>query len=131
MPAFGDQYDDNTIWSMVTYLRALQQRRAQTIAVPTPSALQMAAIDPAGTPAQRGAAVYFAQGCQQCHGPVGNTPDGLGLRGGREGTRAIRNGRPGMPSYGTDRITDAQLNDLIAYMNTFTGASGGGGDEGD
>jgi mono/diheme cytochrome c family protein len=133
MPGFGDQYDDTTIWSMVTYLRALQQGQAPTVAIPTPSALEMAAADPVGTPAQRGAAVYFAQGCQSCHGAVGNAPAGLGLRGGGEATRAIRSGRPGMPAYGPDQISDRQLNDLLAYMNTFPDRRGGqnGGDAGD
>jgi mono/diheme cytochrome c family protein len=125
MPAFGDQYDDSTIWSMVAYVRSLQQGQARTVAIPTPSALQMAAIDPAGTPAQRGAAVYFAEGCASCHGPVGNAPAGLGLRGGREATEAIRGGRSGMPSFDQGQISDAQLNDLLAYMNTFSGSRGG------
>jgi mono/diheme cytochrome c family protein len=131
MPGFADQYDDTAIWSMVTYLRALEQGQAPTVAVPTPSALEMGVADPAGTSAQRGAAVYFAQGCQSCHGAVGNAPT-MGLRGGGEATQAIRSGRPGMPTYSPDQISDSQLNDLLAYMNTFPKRPGGenGGDGG-
>jgi mono/diheme cytochrome c family protein len=129
MPGFGDQYDDTTMWSMVSYLRSLQQGQAQTVAVPTPSALEMSAIDPAGTPAQRGGAVYFAQGCQLCHGAVGNAPT-MGLRGGGEATTAIRSGRPGMPAYSVDQISDSELTDLLAYMNTFPNSNRGGGEGG-
>ena len=60
---------------------------------------------------------------RQCHGSVGEAPGNLALRGGGE-TGAIRRGRPGMPAYGPDRISDAQLTDLQAYMRTFAGSRG-------
>ena len=120
MPGFGDQYDDQAIWALVAYMRALQGGQAGPIPVPTPSAEHLSVADPAGNPAQRGASVYFAQGCQACHGAVGEAPGELGLgRGGRETAPAVRQGRPGMPAYGPDLITDAQLGDLEAYLNTF------------
>jgi mono/diheme cytochrome c family protein len=129
MPAFGSQYSDPEIWSLVQYVRSLQNGQAAIVNVPEPTMAQLKLADPHGKAVQRGAAVYFAQGCQYCHGAVGNAPDGLGLRGGREGTRAIREGRRGMPAYGTDLISDAELADLQAYMATFNGGTGSSGAE--
>jgi mono/diheme cytochrome c family protein len=131
MPAFGSQYSDQEIWSLVQYVRSLQNGQATSENVPEPTMAQLQVADPHGNAAQRGAAVYFAQGCQYCHGAVGNASGQLALRGGREGDRAIRDGRRGMPAYGTDLISDAELADLQAYMATFsdggsTGSDGGG-----
>lgn len=121
MPAFGDQFSDQEIWQLVMYMRALQNGQVPApAAIPTASAQQLAAANPAGTLPQRGAAIYFAQGCQACHGPAGNAPRNLAIRDTREVTQAIRNGREGMPKYGTDRISDDDLQALIAYMNTFS-----------
>jgi mono/diheme cytochrome c family protein len=131
MPGFGDQYSDQDIWSLVAYIRSLQSGQPSAVDVPSPSFAQLQAADPNGDAAARGAAVYFAQGCQSCHGPVGDAPANLGLRGGGE-TGAIRRGRPGMPAYGADRISDSQLADLQAYIRTFSGSRGrgpGGGRE--
>jgi mono/diheme cytochrome c family protein len=120
MPAFGGQFSDQEIWQLVMYMRALQNGQAPApAAIPTASAQQLAGANPAGTLPQQGAAIYFAQGCQACHGPVGNAPRNLAIRNTREATQAIRNGREGMPAYGTDRISDDDLQKLIAYMNTF------------
>ena len=89
-------------------------------AVPTASAQQLSAANPVGTIPEQGAAIYFAQGCQACHGPTGNAPRNLAIRETGEAAQAIRNGRQGMPAYGQDTISDADLQKLIAYMNTFT-----------
>jgi len=125
MPGFEDQYPDTDLWAMVSYLRALQGGQAPAaIAVPTPTAAQLAEADPQGDAAQRGAAVYFAQGCAACHGAVGDAPGNLGLRGAGE-TGAIRRGQAGMPAYGADQISSAQLTDLEAYMSTFSGQQQG------
>ncbi|MGN6757877.1 MAG: c-type cytochrome, partial [Thermomicrobiales bacterium] len=92
------------------------------LAVPTPAAAQLALADPAGNPAAQGAAVYFAQGCQTCHGASGDAPGELRLRGGgREATEAVRNGRRGMPAYSTAQLPDSQLTTLVAYLDTFSG----------
>ncbi len=96
MPGFADAYNDHDIWSIVSYLRVLQGGQPSVVNVPTPSASQVAGVDPQGAAAQRGAAVYFAQNCQACHGPTGNAPGNLALHGAGE-TGAIRRGRPGMP----------------------------------
>jgi mono/diheme cytochrome c family protein len=126
MPGFADAYTDQEIWSIVSYLRVLQSGQPSVVTVPTPSPSQIAEADPQGAAAQRGAAVYFAQDCQACHGPTGDAPGNLALRGAGE-TGAIRRGRPGMPAYGTDRISDAQLADLEAYLRTFASQRQGGG----
>jgi mono/diheme cytochrome c family protein len=106
----------------VSYIRALQQGRAGPIDIPRPTEAQLAVADPHGNAIARGAAVYFAQGCQLCHGAVGNSPGQLALR--ERGSEAIRRGQPGMPVYGTDRISAAELADLLAYMGTFSGGGG-------
>lgn len=122
MPAFGDRYDDQTIWAMVAYTRALGSGNAGPAAqIPTPTAEQFAVADPAGDPVGRGAAVFFGQGCYLCHGAVGNAPGDLALRNSREAQEAVREGRQGMPHYGKDAISDTQLNDVVAYINTFAG----------
>lgn len=117
MPAFERQYKDEDIWAMVSYIRALQQGRAGAIDIPIPTAAQLAVADPHGNAVARGAAVYFAQACQLCHGAVGDAPGKLALR--ERESEAIRRGRPGMPAYGTDRISAGQLNDLLTYLGTF------------
>ena len=132
MPGFENQYSDSDIWNLVSYTRALGN--AQSLRTPDmppdPTAEQLAVANPHGDAIQRGAAVYFANGCNLCHGAVGNAPGELGLQGGgREANETVRRGRRGMPHYDTNQISDTQLSDLVAYMNTFRGrGSFGGGD---
>jgi mono/diheme cytochrome c family protein len=121
MPGFGNQYDDQQIWAIVTYIRALQNGQPQAIAVPTPTSDQLAMANPTGSAVERGAAVYYAAGCHTCHGAVGNAPGELALFGAREVDEAVRRGRRGMPAYSQDQISDADLADLAAYMSTFSG----------
>ena len=126
MPGFADQYDDTQIWALVSYLRALQRGQADPVVVPTPTRTQLAVADPHGNAVQRGAVVYFASGCQSCHGAIGDAPGNLALSGGgREAGGAVRRGRRGMPAYGPDQIGDAQLADLEAYLSTFAGQQQG------
>lgn len=126
MPGFGDQYKDQDLWALVAYTRALGKGGASALAVPTPTADQLAKADANGDAVARGAAVYFAQACSDCHGPVGNAPGQLGLRANaREVSQALRQGRAGMPVYSAQQISDTQLSDLIQYMVTFTGRGGG------
>ncbi len=119
MPAFAKQYDDADIWAIVAYVRALQQGKTSGLTIPAPTQAQLAVADPHGDATARGAAVYFAQGCQLCHGAVGNAPGELALR--ESDTETIRRGRAGMPAYGSDRISQSQLADLVAYLRTFGG----------
>ena len=127
MPGYADQYPDNDLWSIVSYLKTLKGGQGQAaVAVPTPSVVQLSLADPRGDAPSRGAAQYFALDCAACHGPVGDAPGNLRLRGGGEMAQAIRGGRRGMPAYGTDVLSDAQLSDLAAYVSATAGAGGGG-----
>ena len=127
MPGFGKQYSDADLWAVVGFIRTLQQGgRANTPNIPTPTEAQLAVADPNGNTVARGAGVYFAQGCQLCHGAVGNAPGDLAMREGDPET--IRRGKNGMPAYGTDRLSATDLRDLLAYVATFRGGGGASGD---
>ena len=116
MPGFGDAYKDEEIWAIVTYVRALQRGAGNALEIPPPTAAQLTAANAAGDRVARGAAVYFAQGCYLCHGVEGNAPVELSLVG-RAQTQIVRDGNTeGMPAYGRDRISDAELADLEAYL---------------
>ena len=131
MPGYADQYSDQDIWAMVSFLRALQNGQPGADAVPSPTDQQLVfATIKSGSAAQRGAEVYFSQGCAACHGATGNASGRLALRGRGEVVEAVRNGREGMPCYGTNLISNAELQDLQAYVATFSGGRGGGGGEG-
>ena len=119
MPAFKDQYKDEEIWAMVAYIRALQRGTTTVLSIPEPTAAQLAAADPAVSRQTRGAAIYFALGCHLCHGPEGDAPGELSIRG-RIETEIVRRGDDrGMPAYGKDVITDAELADLETYLLRF------------
>ena len=123
MPAFGDQYKDRQIWEMVAYIRHLQQGSASELSIPQPTAAQLAIADASGDRLARGAAVYFAQGCHLCHGPAGDAPGDLSIRR-RPDTEVVRTGADrGMPAYGRDQISDAELDDLQAYLVQLATAS--------
>ena len=115
MPAFGDVFEDDEVWAIVSYIRALQRGTSRASDVPVATRAQLQGADPHGDAVARGAATYFAQGCVLCHGATGDAPDGLGLRG-RAGTTVVRGGQPGMPAYGPDGISDQQLADLEAFL---------------
>ena len=119
MPAFGGEYKDEQIWAIVAYIRALQSGTTSALAIPDPSLAQLAAADPAVSRQTRGAAYYFALGCHLCHGPEGDAPGDLSIRG-RIQTEIVRKGdERGMPAYGPDVITDAELADLDVYLLRF------------
>jgi mono/diheme cytochrome c family protein len=119
MPAFRDQYTDDDIWAIVAYLRAIGRGNASAIAIPPPTLAQLLVADSHGDRAARGAAIYFAQGCHLCHGPEGDAPGNLSIRG-RIETEIVRTGdNRGMPAYGRNLISDAELADLEAYLLGF------------
>ena len=118
MPAFGDAYKDEDLWSIVSYLRALQRGAAGAIEVPAPGPDDLALANPRGGAAERGAAIYYAQGCHLCHAANGEAPGDLSIRG-RIETEIVRRGARGMPAYDRDRISDAELADLEAYLLRF------------
>jgi mono/diheme cytochrome c family protein len=127
MPAFKAGFTEAETWSLVAYLRALQAAADPgSLAAeppPTPSAAQLAIADPRGDPVRRGAAIYFAEGCALCHGAAGDAAGELAIRaGGAQARAVVRHGRNGMPAYGPERLADAQLDDLVAYLNALPGA---------
>jgi mono/diheme cytochrome c family protein len=119
MPAFGQQYKDAEIWAMVAYIHALQRGTASALAIPEPTLAQLAVADPAASRQARGAAIYFALGCHLCHGPEGDAPGDLSIRG-RIETEIVRKGSDrGMPAYGSNVISDSELADLETYLLRF------------
>jgi mono/diheme cytochrome c family protein len=123
MPAFAEQYTDSDIWALVTYLRVLQNAGASAIPIPSAAATQLALADPRGDRMARGAALYFAQGCHLCHGAEGEAPGDLAIRG-RIETEIVRKGDDrGMPAYGRELISDAELKDLEGYLLRFATAA--------
>jgi mono/diheme cytochrome c family protein len=118
MPGFGESYKDEDIWALVSYVRELERGGAGAIDVPPASAGELSLADPRGDAVARGAAIYFAQGCALCHAANGEAPGSLSIRG-RIETVVVRRGERGMPAYGPDRIGDAELKDLEAYLLRF------------
>lgn len=120
MPAFGHQFQDGEIWQLAAHMRALQNGQTPAaLTIPTTSAQQLAYANTAGDAAQQGAAIYFAQDCNACHGAVGNAPRNLGIRDANEAAKVVRDGKQGIPHYGPEQVSDADLPKLIAYLNTF------------
>src|SRR5437773_9389411 len=119
MPAFAKDFPDEDIAALVTYIRALQKGQGTPPEIAPPTAEQLQMANPQGEPAQRGAAVYFAQNCQRCHGAVGQAPEELTLGDLADLDDSVRHGRPGMPMYGPEKISDAQMKDLLEYLKTF------------
>ena len=119
MPGFGDAYKDEDIWAMVAYIRDLQRGNANPFVIPAPTQAQLLLADPRGDRMARGAAIYFAQGCHLCHGPEGDAPGELSIIGSVETDIVRKGGVRGMPAYGKDLISDAELNDLLGYLLRF------------
>lgn len=125
MPGFANHYDDQTLWALVTYTRALGSANPPAAEqIPAPTTAQLAVADPTGSQEARGAAVYFAQGCNLCHGVPGETTSRYRLGGGRETDEAVREGRRGMPAYDRSQISDQELQDLIAYIRSIPSQRG-------
>ncbi|MFI5269025.1 MAG: cytochrome c [Chloroflexota bacterium] len=121
MPGFASQYSDADIWTFVSFIRELQKSQIKAFAeVPATKEQLTFANMQSSEAAQRGAAVYFAQGCAVCHGADGAAPEQLNFDVNSPDTpKTIREGTKGMPRYNTGQISDAQLPDLLAYMATF------------
>lgn len=118
MPGYGDRYSDEMIWSLVNYVRTLQNEQGGRLAVGTPTGQRASAARvPAGGDAQRGALQFRAQGCVNCHGAlpgqIALSPQNTSI------SQTVRNGQPGMPCFSVDRLSDPDLADIIAYIATF------------
>jgi mono/diheme cytochrome c family protein len=129
MPAFGNMYPDDTIWSMVGYVRALSQNptAARPLAIPSPTTDDLAFADPHGQDATaRGAATFMAKGCVGCHGPRGNAPGDLTIGPDRDSMASVDTFKAqlqkpdaAMPIYYPNHVSDQDIQDLYAYVQTF------------
>ncbi len=103
---------------------------AATMAPAAPAATKPAAPTAAAQPAAVAASqgnptagkAVFDQYCNGCH-PNGNQGTGPALRGRNLSADRIktqvRNGGGGMPAFSTGQISDQQLNDLVAYVQSL------------
>jgi mono/diheme cytochrome c family protein len=121
MPAYAGQYSDADIWTFVSFIRELQKSDLKAFAEVPASRDQLRFANlQSSEAAQRGAAVYFAQGCAVCHGALGQAPEQLNFDVNSPDTpKTIRDGTKGMPRYGPTQVSDAQMQDLLAYLATF------------
>jgi mono/diheme cytochrome c family protein len=129
MPAFADLYPDDTIWSMVGYIRALSQNpaAARPLAIPSPTTDDLAMADPhAQDAAIRGSATFMAKGCAGCHGPRGSAPGDLTIGPDRDSMASIdefkaqlKKPDAAMPMYYPNHVSDQEVQDLYAYVQTF------------
>jgi len=95
---------------------------APTAAAASPTAAGAAAVSPtAGGNIAAGQAIY-EQRCNSCH-PNGNAGAGPALRGknlsAQRITAQVRNGGGGMPAFPANQISDQQLTDLVAYVQSL------------
>jgi len=114
MPAYASQYPDREIWGLVAYVRAAQVGQAPSVQVSSSGGRS-------GGDARRGAEIYVAQGCATCHGVA---PGQARVERNQEDlVEAIRRGRPGMPRYTPEALSDAELADLSALVAALPAGS--------
>ncbi len=73
------------------------------------------------TATARGEALYITEGCVTCHGLEGRgAPVAPPIAGTKLPTlqQRVRQGPAGMPKFSTDALTDAQLADIAAYLQS-------------
>lgn len=92
---------------------------AAPAATPAPPA---SASSPSGAGDVTAGKAVFDQNCNACH-PGGDRGAGPALRGKNLAaariTRQVRNGGGSMPAFSTSQISDQQLNNLIAYVDSL------------
>lgn len=90
------------------------------------STWRLAVAEPAGDPLE-GKRLFLADGCYQCHGTTGA---GGGIAGPRlapdplpvQGVKAkLRTASGRMPVYSAALLTDAQIEDIVAYLRSIPG----------
>ncbi|MHB0869239.1 MAG: c-type cytochrome [Chloroflexota bacterium] len=104
---------------------------AKPAATTVPAAAKPAATAPASTAATPSGAAQgsvaagqavFNQNCNGCH-PGGDRGNGPALKGRNPSAETIRNqvrnGGGGMPAFSQSRISDQQLTDLVAYVQSL------------
>ena len=85
-------------------------------------AVAVAALAQSGN-ADNGKRIFMKDGCYQCHGTVGQggvgprlTPPAIALP---TLNAIVRKGVRGMPPYGPKVLSDAELGDIHAYLETI------------
>ncbi len=120
MPAFGASLTGAQIQAIADYVAGLQPGGPPPPVPPPPTA--------------SGPEAVFAAFCASCHGPAGaGTPLGPDVRGEeiREIFSVVRTGDDSMPPFGPAVISDADLDELAAWIADLTGAdSDRDGDDG-
>jgi mono/diheme cytochrome c family protein len=128
MPGFAEQYNDESTWALVAYVRALGRGDAPAgNAVPTPTDEHLAIADPFDSKTdRRGAAVFFEQGCHMCHGPRGDAVGNMALRPTKRAlatqdsfAKTLREPPVGMPRYSERHLGSADVADLYSYIQTL------------
>jgi mono/diheme cytochrome c family protein len=118
MPGFGDQLTGDNLSAVVAYVRDLQDGKARTIEIPTPTADLLPLVNAKGAEAQQGGALFYSRGCINCHGPIGDSPDELALTDISQLRQSLRNGQPGMPIFNSARLTDGQIDLIQEYLES-------------
>jgi mono/diheme cytochrome c family protein len=137
MPTFGDEEGGSLkkfeIADVVAFIRNWDQSLFDAAAThlppktasspgpgPTTSvAASKATATPAiGGDAQKGKTVYSNMGCAGCHGVAGQGSLGPPLKGKSASTikKVVRSGREAMPSFDAASLSDADLENIIAFL---------------
>lgn len=91
-------------------------------AAPTKAPAAATAAPPAATGDVTAGKAVFDQNCDACH-PGGDKGAGPALKGKNLSaariTSQVRNGAGSMPAYSTSQISDQQLNNLVAYVQSL------------
>lgn len=142
MPTFGDQEGGSLkkfeIANVVTFIRnwdqslfdaAAMRLPPKTASSPgpgptTPVAASKATATPAtGGDAQKGKTVFSDMGCAGCHGAAGRGASSQGvtapsLKGKSAATikKVVRSGQNAMPSFDAGSLSDADLENIIAFL---------------
>jgi mono/diheme cytochrome c family protein len=109
----------------VTFRLALLSAAALTFAFSLQHAAHPANVRASSSANARGAELFATHGCAHCHGKDGVNgelaPDLQHVRdrmNAAQLTRQIREGSKGMPAFGPDQLTDAQVSDLVVFLRT-------------
>ena len=108
-------------------------KNTSSAAAPVPSASTSTGTTPAAGGAasggtgdvQAGLAAFGAKGCVACHSNnglaagIGPKLVGVGVKGDQYITTRVRQGKGTMPAFGTDKVSDKDLADLIAYIKSL------------
>jgi len=85
--------------------------------------LASGALAQSGNAAENGKRVFLKDGCYECHGTVAQggtgprlTPPAIALS---TLTAVVRKGVGGMPPYSSKVLSDAELSDIHAYLETI------------